>query len=225
MIDNRLFAQLSWRFPVLTIILAMFVHGLGPNMRAFPFFISESAHPDGPESSIFIVSMLFSGLLLMVASWRIYDNTKQIAVKPKISFAAMLTGVFAGFNLFLVGVFDMYASLELHVITALNLFYASLVWGILVHFGIYGMEHHYSKRRLTYLGIATLCHIVMIYTMSRAALEYSGLEESMIIVDLNPVQHWVRWAATAEFVFLLSFIALLSTYESEISGDISDSEE
>ncbi len=223
MINDRLFAQLSWRFPLLTITLAMLVHGLGPNLRAFPFFISESAHPSGPESSIFMVAMSFSGQLLMVASWRIYDNTKQIAAKPKISFIGMLFGVFAGLNIVLVGIYDLYASLTLHVITAVNLFYSSLFWGFLIHFGIYGMNHPRSKTRLTYLGIATFCHIVMTYTMTQATIE--NLEAVSYPLDLNQVQHWVSWAATAEFGFLVIFLLLLSTYESDIAGKISDSEE
>ncbi len=223
MIDNRLFARLSWGFPALSIHLAMLVYGFGPNRRAFPFFISESANPAGPESWIFMLAIIFTGLLLTITSWRLYDNTKDFAIRPKVAFVAMITGVFAGINLFLVGVFDMYATIELHVITALNLFYASLLWGILIHFGIYGMNHPRSKRRLIYLGIAIFCHLVMIYTMGRAALE--NPEALSPPLDLNPLQHWVRWAALAEYGFLVSFLLLLSTYESEISGEIADSEE
>ena len=223
MIDNRLFARLAWLFPALSITLAMLVYGFGPNRRAFPFFISESAHPSGPEGWIFMLALIFTGLLLIVTSWRLYDNTKDFAIRPKVSLVAMITGVFAGVNLFLVGIFDMYSEMTLHVITALNLFYSALVWGILIHFGIYGMNHPRSKMRLIYLGIAISSHVVMIYTMGQAALE--NPEALLPPLDLNQVQHWVRWAALAEYGFLISFLLLLSTYESDISGEISDSEE
>lgn len=223
MIDKRLFARLSWGFPALSIILAMLVHGLGPNRRAFPFFISESAHPDGPEGWIFMLALLFSGLLLTVTSWRLYDNTKNIAIRPKVAFVAMTAGVFSGVNLFLVGIFDMYSSLELHVFTALSLFYAAMTWGVLIHFGISGKKHPRYKVRLTYMGMAIFCFLVMTYTMGQAVLE--NPEALMPPLDLNPVQHWVRWAALAEYGFLVSFLLLLSTYESDISGEIADSEE
>jgi len=223
MIDNRLFGRLSWGFPALSITLAMLVHGLGPNRRAFPFFISESAHPAGPEGWIFMLAIIFSGLLIIVAAWRLYVNTKDFAIRPKVAFAAMITGVFTGASMFLVGVFDIYSSMELHVFTALSLFYAAMAWGILNHFAIYGKKHPRYKMRLTYLGMAIFCHLVMTYTMGQAILE--NPEALMPPLDLNPVQHWVHWAALAEYGFLASFLLLLSTYQSEISGDIADCEE
>lgn len=223
MIGNRLFARLSWLFPVVTVNLAMIIYALGPNHRASPYFISESAHPSGPEGWIFLLAMTFTGLLLIITACRLYDNTKDIAIRPKVTFMAMLIGVFSGSNMILVGVFDIYSSLDLHVITALNLFYGSLGWGILCHFGIYGNQNSRSRMRLYYLGAAILCHLVMSYTMMQAFLE--NPEALTPPIDLNLVQHWVRWAALAEYGFFISFLLLIASYESEISGEIDDSEE
>ncbi|MGY8670526.1 MAG: DUF998 domain-containing protein [Candidatus Poseidoniales archaeon] len=223
MIDNRLFARLSWLFPIVSVHLSMIVYALGPNHRAFPYFISESAHPSGPEGWIFLLTLVFSGLLLIITAWRLYNHTKDIAIRPKVTFIAMLIGVFSGSNMILVGIFDIYSSPVLHVITALNLFYGSLGWGILSYVGIYGNQNSRSRMRLYYLGATILCHLVMSYAMTQAFLE--NPEALTPPIDLNLVQHWVRWAALAEYGFFISSMLLIWSYESEIRGTVDDSEE
>ena len=214
MIEDRLAARLGWAIPAVTITLSTIVHILSGNNRAFPFFISETDHP-GLERWIFTIGLSVTGLVLCWTSWRLYQVRKETARKLWI-FAALVCGVWVGGNLTAMSFLDMYDHLELHVVTALNVFHFGLAWGVITHIAISDGNRFGKKLRYASISLSFIAFAVMSWSMGEAFIENP---EALNSLDtMSEVQHWIDYAAPAEYLLAIGFFLTLASFEFDIES-------
>lgn len=215
MIEDRFAARLGWITPAVTIALSSLIHTLSGDKRAFPFFISEADYP-GLQRVVFTVGFTLAGLILMYVSWRLFQVNKDRG-RWYWMHLSMLCGIFVGANLVLMAFMDMYDHLDLHIITALNVFHFSLAWGVLTHLGM--KEGNQKGKNLRYMSIALgfIAFFGMTYAMGL------GIEAHPEFLDsknnMNIIQPWINWAAPLEYLLAISFMLTLGSFESDMNSD------
>ena len=223
-ISDEFTVRISWLLPATIAPLAMVIHLLNGNSRDFPFFISEADYP-GVERWVFTIGLALSGLFQMIFAYRMWHKMRHSG-RPKLLFAAMISGLFTGANLFVMSFADMYDHLELHVLTASLVFQVGILWAILAHFAL--PNAHKSGRRLRVIGILVsfISYIVMSQAIVRAIrdLDSFGLEDDTMFT-LDRIQYAVDVAAYAEYTLFAGLIICLYSFERDLLSFNSSSEE
>jgi hypothetical protein len=214
MIEDRMAAKLGWITPAVTIALSSLIHALSGDERAFPFFISEADYP-GLQRVVFTVGFTLTGLVLMYVSWRLFQVNKDRG-RWYWMHLSMLCGVFVGANLTLMAFMDMYDHLDLHIITALNVFHFSLAWGVLAHLGM--KEGNQKGKNLRYMSI-TLGFIAFFGMTYAMGLGIKAHPEFLGSNDMNIIQPWINWAAPLEYLLAISFMLTLGSFEADMTHD------
>ena len=214
MIEDRLAARLGWITPAVTIALSSLIHALSGDERAFPFFISEADYP-GLQRVIFTAGFVLTGFVLMYLSWRLFQVNKDRA-RWYWMHLSMLCGIFVGANLALMAFMDMYDHLNLHIITALNVFHFSLAWGVMTHLGM--KDGNQTGKNLRYMSI-TLGFIAFFGMTYAMGLGIDAHPEFLGSNDMNIIQPWINWAAPLEYLLAISFMLTLGSFESDMNSD------
>ena len=224
MIDDRMLARIGWVLPSISISVSTILHILSGDYRALPFFISEADYP-GVERWIFTIGLALSGIFQMIFAYRMWHKMRNVG-RPKLLFAAMLSGLFTGANLFVMSFADMYDHLELHIITASFVFQVGLLWAILSHLAL--PNAHKSGRRVRVIGILVsfISYVVMSQAIVRAIndLESFGLEDDTIFT-LDRIQYAIDVAAYAEYALFAGLIICLYSFERDLISFNSPNEE
>ncbi len=223
-ISDEFSVRISWLLPATIAPLAMVIHLLNGNSRDFPFFISEADYP-GVERWVFTIGLALSGLFQMIFAYRMWHKMRDIG-RPKLLFAAMLSGLFTGANLFVMSFADMYDHIELHVLTASLVFQVGILWAILAHLALPNADK--SGRRLRVIGILVsfISYIVMSQAIVRAIrdLDSFGLEDDTMFT-LDRIQYAVDVAAYAEYALFAGLIICLYSFERDLLSFNSSNEE
>ena len=214
MIEDKLAAKLGWLIPALTIGLSTLVHLLSGDSRAFPFFISEADYP-GLQRVIFTSGFVIAGIVLIYVSWRLFWLNRKRG-RWYWMHLSMLCGTFVGANLAIMAFMDMYDHIELHVLTALNVFHFSLAWGVVTHLGM--KNGHQRGKNLRYLSI-TLGFIAFIGMSYAMGLAVKAHPEFLDTDDLNLIQPWINVAAPMEYLLAISFMLTLGSFSADMNPD------
>ena len=214
MIEDKLAAKLGWLIPALTIGLSTLVHLLSGDYRAFPFFISEADYP-GLQRVIFTSGFVIAGIVLIYVSWRLFWLNRKRG-RWYWMYLSMLCGTFVGSNLAIMAFMDMYDHIELHIITALNVFHFSLAWGVVTHLGM--KNGNQRGKNLRYLSI-TLGFIAFIGMSHAMGLAVKAHPEFLDTDDLNLIQPWINVAAPMEYLLAISFMLTLGSFSADMNPD------
>ena len=214
MIEDKLAAKLGWLIPALTIGLSTLVHLLSGDYRAFPFFISEADYP-GLQRVIFTSGFVIAGIVLIYVSWRLFWLNRKRG-RWYWMHLSMLCGTFVGSNLAIMAFMDMYDHIELHIITALNVFHFSLAWGVVTHLGM--KNGNQRGKNLRYLSI-TLGFIAFIGMSHAMGLAVKAHPEFLDTDDLNLIQPWINVAAPMEYLLAISFMLTLGSFSADMNPD------
>ena len=214
MIEDKLAAKLGWLIPALTIGLSTLVHLLSGDYRAFPFFISEADYP-GLQRVIFTSGFVVAGIVLIYVSWRLFWLNRKRG-RWYWMHLSMLCGTFVGGNLAIMAFMDMYDHIELHIITALNVFHFSLAWGVVTHLGM--KNGNQRGKNLRYLSI-TLGFIAFIGMSHAMGLAVKAHPEFLDTDDLNLIQPWINVAAPMEYLLAISFMLTLGSFSADMNPD------
>tara|TARA_B100000482_G_scaffold86634_1_gene62180 strand:- start:438 stop:1094 length:657 start_codon:yes stop_codon:yes gene_type:complete len=214
MIEDKLAAKLGWLIPALTIGLSTLVHLLSGDYRAFPFFISEADYP-GLQRVIFTSGFVIAGIVLIYVSWRLFWLNRKRG-RWYWMYLSMLCGTFVGSNLAIMAFMDMYDHIELHIITALNVFHFSLTWGVVTHLGM--KNGNQRGKNLRYLSI-TLGFIAFIGMSHAMGLAVKAHPEFLDTDDLNLIQPWINVAAPMEYLLAISFMLTLGSFSADMNPD------
>jgi hypothetical protein len=215
MIEDRMAARLGWILPALTIGLSSLIHLLSGDYRAFPFFISEADYP-GLQRVVFTAGFVLTGLALMYLSWRLFQVNKDHG-RWYWMHLSMLSGIFVGANLTLMAFMDMYDHIELHILTALNVFHFSLAWGILTHLGM--KDGNQKGKNLRYMSITLgfIAFLGMTYAIGLGLEVNPGFVEGEW--DMDTMQPWINWAAPLEYLLAISFMLTLASFGADMNSD------
>ena len=118
--------------------------------------------------------------------------------------------------------FDMYDHIELHIITALNVFHFGLIWAVLAHLGMRDAHPTGKKLRYASISLAFISFGVMTWSMGKAALE--NPDSLRQVATMSEVQHWIDYAAPAEYLLVIGFILTLASFESELTSPLLEEE-
>lgn len=211
--DQGLFtARASYVVPSITIMLAMFLHGLaGP--RAIPFFISETDY-NGLDGVVFTAGLTVGGFVQMAYAWHLYHTLD--AERPRLWFVATLVGLLASLNSVLVSHFDMYQYINPHILTAMLAFGGGVVWALLANIAL-GHQATAEGRRMRLIGfaMAALGFVVMVVSFETAANSVDAT--GMTTVEfLNQAQHGILIAAPAEYVLVAGLMICLASFRHEL---------
>ena len=214
MIDDKLAAKLGWLIPALTIGLSTLVHLLSGDYRAFPFFISEADYP-GLQRVIFTSGFVIAGIVLIYVSWRLFWLNRKRG-RWYWMHLSMLCGTFVGANLAIMAFMDMYDHIELHVLTALNVFHFSLAWGVVTHLGMKNGNQRGKNLRYLSITLGFIAFIGMSYAMGLAVKAHP---EFLDTDDLNLIQPWINVAAPMEYLLAISFMLTLGSFSADMNPD------
>lgn len=214
MIEDKLAAKLGWLIPALTIGLSTLVHLLSGDYRAFPFFISEADYP-GLQRVIFTSGFVVAGIVLIYVSWRLFWLNRKRG-RWYWMHLSMLCGTFVGANLAIMAFMDMYDHIELHVITALNVFHFSLAWGVVTHLGMKNGNQRGKNLRYMSITLGFIAFIGMSYAMGLAVKAHP---EFLDTDDLNLIQPWINVAAPMEYLLAISFMLTLGSFSADMNPD------
>ena len=212
MIEDRLVARLGWALPALTIVLSTVVHILSGDYRAFPFFISEADYP-GVQRIIFTAGFVFTGIVLMYLSWRLFQVNKKHTRWYWIYFS-LLSGIFVGANLVMMAFMDMYDHIEIHIATAANVFQFGLAWGIFTHLAFKDGNQRSKNLRYFSMSLGFIGFFGMSYAISLGLKEHPEFLDGDW--DMAAMQPWINWAAPLEYLLAVSFFLTLYSFESEV---------
>lgn len=215
MIEDRMAARLGWILPALTVVLSSLVHVLSGDYRAFPFFISEADYP-GLQRVIFTVGIMLTGLLLMYVSWRLFQVNKIVG-RWYWMHLSMICGVFVGLNLTLMAFMDMYDHIELHIITAVNVFHFGLAWGVVTHLGMKEGNQRGKNLRYMSLTLGLIALTGMSYAISLGLKVHPEFADGEW--DMDTMQPWINWAAPLEYLLIASFMLTLSSFGADMNSD------
>ena len=214
MIEDKLAAKLGWLIPALTIGLSTLVHLLSGDYRAFPFFISEADYP-GLQRVIFTSGFVVAGIVLIYVSWRLFWLNRKRG-RWYWMHLSMLCGTFVGANLAIMAFMDMYDHIELHVLTALNVFHFSLAWGVVTHLGMKNGNQRGKNLRYLSITLGFIAFIGMSYAMGLAVKAHP---EFLDTDDLNLIQPWINVAAPMEYLLAISFMLTLGSFSADMNPD------
>ena len=214
MIEDKLAAKLGWLIPALTIGLSTLVHLLSGDYRAFPFFISEADYP-GLQRVIFTSGFVIAGIVLIYVSWRLFWLNRKRGHWYWMHLS-MLCGTFVGANLAIMAFMDMYDHIELHVLTALNVFHFSLAWGVVTHLGMKNGNQRGKNLRYLSITLGFIAFIGMSYAMGLAVKAHP---EFLDTDDLNLIQPWINVAAPMEYLLAISFMLTLGSFSADMNPD------
>ena len=214
MIEDKLAAKLGWLIPALTIGLSTLVHLLSGDYRAFPFFISEADYP-GLQRVIFTSGFVIAGIVLIYVSWRLFWLNRKRG-RWYWMHLSMLCGTFVGANLAIMAFMDMYDHIELHVLTALNVFHFSLAWGVVTHLGMKNGNQRGKNLRYLSITLGFIAFIGMSYAMGLAV---KAQPEFLDTDDLNLIQPWINVAAPMEYLLAISFMLTLGSFSADMNPD------
>jgi len=214
MIEDKLAAKLGWLIPALTIGLSTLVHLLSGDYRAFPFFISEADYP-GLQRVIFTSGFVIAGIVLIYVSWRLFWLNRKRG-RWYWMYLSMLCGTFVGSNLAIMAFMDMYDHIELHIITALNVFHFSLAWGVVTHLGMKNGNQRGKNLRYLSITLGFIAFIGMSYAMGLAVKAHP---EFLDTDDLNLIQPWINVAAPMEYLLAISFMLTLGSFSADMNPD------
>ena len=214
MIEDKLAAKLGWLIPALTIGLSTLVHLLSGDYRAFPFFISEADYP-GLQRVIFTSGFVVAGIVLIYVSWRLFWLNRKRG-RWYWMHLSMLCGTFVGSNLAIMAFMDMYDHIELHVLTALNVFHFSLAWGVVTHLGMKNGTQRGKNLRYLSITLGFIAFIGMSYAMGLAIKAHP---EFLDTDDLNLIQPWINVAAPMEYLLAISFMLTLGSFSADMNPD------
>mgnify|MGYP001250145292 FL=1 len=214
MIEDKLAAKLGWLIPALTIGLSTLVHLLSGDYRAFPFFISEADYP-GLQRVIFTSGFVIAGIVLIYVSWRLFWLNRKRG-RWYWMHLSMLCGTFVGSNLAIMAFMDMYDHIELHVLTALNVFHFSLAWGVVTHLGMKNGNQRGKNLRYLSITLGFIAFIGMSYAMGLAVKAHP---EFLDTDDLNLIQPWINVAAPMEYLLAISFMLTLGSFSADMNPD------
>ena len=214
MIEDKLAAKLGWLIPALTIGLSTLVHLLSGDYRAFPFFISEADYP-GLQRVIFTSGFVVAGIVLIYVSWRLFWLNRKSG-RWYWMHLSMLCGTFVGANLAIMAFMDMYDHIELHVLTALNVFHFSLAWGVVTHLGMKNGNQRGKNLRYLSITLGFIAFIGMSYAMGLAVKAHP---EFLDTDDLNLIQPWINVAAPMEYLLAISFMLTLGSFSADMNPD------
>ncbi|MDP6870412.1 MAG: hypothetical protein QGI21_06555 [Candidatus Poseidoniaceae archaeon] len=212
--NNQLSARLGWLVPAITITLSCTIHALSGNARAIPFFISESDFP-GLERWVFTIGLSITGLILIWTSWNVFVQHKNNARWYWLHLS-MLCGMWVGGNLFVMSFMNMYDHLDLHIVTALNVFHFGLAWGVLTHIALKNGSKIGKKIRYYSVTLSFLAFWIMSWAMG---LAYDENKEALLEGDLTAVQGWIDYAAPAEFLLAIGFFMTIASMEFDMQND------
>ena len=214
MIEDKLAAKLGWLIPALTIGLSTLVHLLSGDSRAFPFFISEADYP-GLQRVIFTSGFVIAGIVLIYVSWRLFWLNRKRG-RWYWMHLSMLCGTFVGANLAIMAFMDMYDHIELHILTALNVFHFSLAWGVVTHLGMKNGNQRGKNLRYLSITLGFIAFIGMSYAMGLAVKAHP---EFLDTDDLNLIQPWINVAAPMEYLLAISFMLTLGSFSADMNPD------
>jgi len=214
MIEDKLAAKLGWLIPALTIGLSTLVHLLSGDYRAFPFFISEADYP-GLQRVIFTSGFVIAGIVLIYVSWRLFWLNRKRG-RWYWMHLSMLCGTFVGANLAIMAFMDMYDHIELHILTALNVFHFSLAWGVVTHLGMKNGNQRGKNLRYLSITLGFIAFIGMSYAMGLAVKAHP---EFLDTDDLNLIQPWINVAAPMEYLLAISFMLTLGSFSADMNPD------
>lgn len=214
MIEDKLAAKLGWLIPALTIGLSTLVHLLSGDYRAFPFFISEADYP-GLQRVIFTSGFVIAGIVLIYVSWRLFWLNRKRG-RWYWMHLSMLCGTFVGSNLAIMAFMDMYDHIELHILTALNVFHFSLAWGVVTHLGMKNGNQRGKNLRYLSITLGFIAFIGMSYAMGLAVKAHP---EFLDTDDLNLIQPWINVAAPMEYLLAISFMLTLGSFSADMNPD------
>ena len=214
MIEDKLAAKLGWLIPALTIGLSTLVHLLSGDYRAFPFFISEADYP-GLQRVIFTSGFVIAGIVLIYVSWRLFWLNRKRG-RWYWMHLSMLCGTFVGANLAIMAFMDMYDHIELHVLTALNVFHFSLAWGVVTHLGMKNGNQRGKNLRYLSITLGFIAFIGMSYAMGLAVKAHPEFLDND---DLNLIQPWINVAAPMEYLLAISFMLTLGSFSADMNPD------
>ncbi|RJU86977.1 MAG: hypothetical protein DWC05_03320 [Candidatus Poseidoniales archaeon] len=209
--DLRL-AHASYLLPSAAIVLAMLIHGAN-EPRAIPFFISEADHP-GLQDGVFTIGLTVSGLVQMAYAWQLYHSLE--VERPRLWFAATLTGMVAATNTVLVSVFDMYDFINPHILTAMLAFGGGVLWAFLASRALGSMATDEGRRlRQAGFAMAAIGFLVMVVAFESATntIDPTGLTTAEF---LNQAQDGIRIAAPAEYVLVAGLMICLASFRFEL---------
>ena len=208
-------SKLGWSLPTATIILSSLIHLVSGDARDFPFFISEADYP-GLQKWIFTLGFTMTGLVLMYYSWLIFLQNRKSS-REYWMHVSLGMGIWVGANLCVMSFMDMYNHIEIHVATALNVFYFGLGWCIITHFALPNASLKGKRIRRISMVTGAIGLTGMIYAIRLGLKEYPEFVNGEW--DFAKMQPWIDWAAPMEYLLAVSFIATIYSFESEIIGD------
>ena len=210
---NAVIARLGWTLPAITVILSSLTHLLLGDYRAFPFLISEADYP-GLQRYIFTIGFFLSGIILIYLSWKFYKSNKDDTRWYWIHLS-LICGIIIGINLSIMAFMNMYDHLELHILTASNVFQFGLAWGILSHLAFENSQEWAKKLRYFSISLGFFSFFMMLLVFNM------GIQENPQFIDnewdLDTLQPYINWAAPLEYMLVASFILTLVSFEDEMS--------
>ena len=110
---------------------------------------------------------------------------------------------------------NMYDHLELHILTASNVFQFGLAWGILSHLAFENSQEWAKKLRYFSISLGFFSFFMMLLVFNM------GIQENPQFIDnewdLDTLQPYINWAAPMEYMLVASFILTLVSFEAEMS--------
>tara|TARA_Y100000996_G_C21968450_1_gene415336 strand:- start:159 stop:503 length:345 start_codon:yes stop_codon:yes gene_type:complete len=110
----------------------------------------------------------------------------------------------------------MYDHIELHVLTALNVFHFSLAWGVVTHLGMKNGNQRGKNLRYLSITLGFIAFIGMSYAMGLAVKAHP---EFLDTDDLNLIQPWINVAAPMEYLLAISFMLTLGSFSADMNPD------
>ncbi len=213
MIEDRLLARLGWALPAMTILLSTLAHIMSGEYRAFPFFISEADFP-GIQRIIFTTGFTLTGIVLIYMSWRLFQVNKN-HTRWYWMHLSMLSGIFVGVNLIIMAFMDMYDHLEAHILSAVNIFYFGLAWGVLTHLAMKDASDKSKNLRYMSISLGFISLIGMTYSINLGLIENPEFVNGDW--DMDKMQPWINWAAPFEYLLATSFMLTLASFGADIN--------
>jgi len=207
-------SKLGWSLPTATIVFSSLFHLISGDARDFPFFISEADYP-GLQRWIFTLGFTMTGLVLIYYSWIIFSHNKNNARWYWLH-VSLGMGIWVGANLSVMSFMNMYDHLEIHVATALNVFYFGLGWCIITHIALPNASISGKKIRRISMVTGTIGLVGMVYSIRLGLQKYPEFVNGDW--DFVKMQPWIDWAAPMEYLLAASFIATIYSFENEIIG-------
>ena len=205
----------TWVLIFLTAITSMAIHFLSGDMRAIPFFISESDFP-GPQRVVFKTGFTSAGVLMCALAMRV-SHTFDIA-NEKHSQLAKGFGMTAGVTLVGLAWFNMHDQIIIHSIFAMASFIGGYAWSCTVHHALSNAPSLGHTRRKVWMVVGAVSFAVMNLSLAGAVRTHvidGGLRNGVEIMNLS--QNSIVFAATAEYILYLSLVVMLASFEHDLA--------